>query len=642
MRTALIQEMFQQSVARFGARTAIEWPQGQLTYRELDDRSNCVANFLIDRGASRGSIIAVAVGETASAIAAILAILKIGGAYVPLDMSLPDPRLEIMLEQARPEFVVTDLQFLTRIDAIYGRLGLMGRAVISDESADICETKQLLAFSNHAPEPNRSPVIVEHDPDQIAYVYFTSGSTGKPKGIAGRLKGIDHFIRWEIETLGLTEGVRASQLMPLTFDGSVRDIFAPLCAGGTICVPESRETILDTTRLVEWLDRKEISLIHCVPSLFRAIINTGLRTEQLQALKHVVMAGEPVLPTDVARWTKVFGERIQLVNLYGTSETTLAKFFYFIRESDKDRLSIPIGRPMPGARSLVLDEKGRVCPPGTVGEIYIRTPYRSLGYINQPELTAESFVKNPLSDDPQDIVYKTGDLGRILEDGNFEYVGRRDQQVKIRGMRVELSEIESLLLEHHAVRDVAVIDRADREGNKFLCAFVVSDEVGDDELRELIASRLPDFMIPSTFMFMEKLPRTLSGKVDRKALPSFQQVNEGREFVPPRTSVEEVISEVWAEVLGLKRVGVADNFFQLGGHSLLATQVISRIREALQVEVPISAIFEGTTVEKLALLVEEREAVPGQAEKIARIWKRVHSMSVEDARSMLREKEAIR
>lgn len=645
MRPPLIQEMFEAAVQRYGANPAVLSSQGRLTYLELDQKANNLANFLLEQGVAPGSLIGILVDDTVEAIAAILAILKIAGAYFPVDPTLPDARLAAMIEQARPEWFVVDAQHLERVDAITDQVGLSPNIILMNEpefaTAIAGQSRRLRPIHGFARYENPLPVKVAADPEQMCYVYFTSGSTGKPKGIAGRLKGIDHFIRWEIETLGISEGVRVSQLLPLTFDGSVRDLFIPLCAGGAVCVPDSKQMILDTPRLIQWLDEYEINLIHCVPSLFRALINGAPQADQLKALRHIVMAGEAVMPADVGRWTQTFGERVQLVNLYGTSETTLAKFSYLIKESDKDRASIPVGKPLPGARALVLDSKGRICPPGTVGEIYIRTPYRSLGYINQPELTSAVFVQNPLNDDPQDLVHKTGDLGRILEDGNFEFVGRKDDQVKIRGMRVELGEIENLLREHAAVRDVAVIDREDASHNKFLCAYVVTEGTMNGELRELVASRLPDYMVPSAFIVMEKLPRTLSGKVDRRALPSMDQASESREFFAPRTDVEEVIASVWAEVLGLKRVSIRDNFFQLGGHSLLATQVVSRIREALQVEAPLSVLFEGTTVEKFAQLLVAYEPRPGQAEKAARILKRIQLMSAEETQRMLQDREAL-
>jgi amino acid adenylation domain-containing protein len=642
MRPALIQEMFQQAVEKYETDPAIISSEGQLTYRELDQKANNLANFLVDAGVRPGTLIGIALEDPVATITAIHAILKVAAVYVPLDPTFPDARLAAMIEQTRPELFVIDQSFLDRVSALAEETGLEAKVVVvhNDEGESIAND-YVRCIPGYQQYWNPQMVQVPLDPDQMCYVYFTSGSTGTPKGIGGRLKGIDHFIRWEIETLGLGEGTRVSQLLSLTFDGSVRDIFVALCSGGAICIPDDRQLLLDAPRLIEWLDRQRVNLIHCVPSLFRTLINAAPRTEQLTALKHIVMAGEPVMPADVKRWTDIFGERVQLVNLYGTSETTLAKFAYFIKSADKNRTSIPVGKPTPGARALVLDQKGRLCPPGTVGEIYIRTPYRSLGYINQPGLTSEVFVKNPFTDDPADIVHKTGDLGRILEDGNFEFLGRKDQQVKVRGMRVELAEIENILRQHEAVKDVAVIDREDAASNKFLCAYVVTEGTPNGELRELAASHLPDYMIPSAFIEMEKLPRTLSGKIDRRALPGLAQATESLEFIAPRTDIEEVVAVVWAEVLGLKRVSIRDNFFQLGGHSLLATQVVSRIREALQVEVPLSVLFQGTTVENFARLLVTHERKPGQVEKAARILKQIASMSAEETRRMLQDKEAL-
>jgi amino acid adenylation domain-containing protein len=651
MRPVLIQEMFQQAVERFGHDPAITSAQGRLTYLELDEMSNNLANFLLAHGAVKGSLIGIMVEDPVAIVAAIIAILKISGVYIPLDASLPDPRLSAMIEQVRPAWFITESKHFQRLDSITVEIELRAQSVITDDADAVIQgavseaeregrASGLAAISGYAQYHNLRPIAISADPEQMCYVYFTSGSTGKPKGIAGRLKGIDHFIRWEMEALKASPGIRVSQLLPLTFDGSVRDIFLPLCAGGVICVPDNRQMILDARQLIRWLDEQEINLVHCVPSLFRALINEGPRPDQLKALRQIVMAGEAVLPADVSRWTEVFGERVQLVNLYGTSETTLAKFYYFIRESDKDRPSVPIGKPMPGARALVLDERKRVCPQGTVGEIYIRTPFRSLGYINQSELTNEVFLKNPLNDDPLDIVYKTGDLGRVMEDGNFEFIGRKDQQVKVRGVRIELGEIESLMLRHEAVRDVAVIDREDTNGNRYLCAYVVAEGSLNGELREWVAGHLPDYMVPSAFVVMDKLPRTLSGKIDRRSLPTLDEANESREYVAPETAVQEVVAGIWSEVLGLKRVGLRDNFFELGGHSLLATQVISRIREALEVDIPLSGLFEGTTVEKLSRLIVAHEPRPGQAEKVAEILKRINSLTAEETRSMLQQNNA--
>src|SRR6185369_1145226 len=394
-------------------------------------------------------------------------------------------------------------------------------------------------------------------PDDFCYIYFTSGSTGRPKSIAGRLKGIDHFIRWQIDTLRIGKDDRVSQLLPLSFDGSLRDIFVPLCAGGTVCVPEHNEIVTDAKELVSWLDQERISLIHCVPTLFRALLNEELQPDHFRALRYVLLAGEALLPADVGRWKAVFGERVKLINLYGTSETTMAKFIYEVQPGDEKRWSVPVGKPMPGARALIVDEEGRICPTGLIGEIYISTPYRSHGYYKQPELTAEVFIKNPFSNDPKDIVYKTGDLGRLLDDGNVELLGRKDQQVKIRGVRIELEELNSVMRGFDGVKEVAVIDRKDTIGGNFLCAYLVGNgELKLDELRAYLQERLPNAMVPSAFVVMEKLPRTVSGKIDRRALPQLQERTGRGEYVEPRTDTEKTVAAIWSDLLGLPKISL--------------------------------------------------------------------------------------
>lgn len=614
MSHGLIQEMLQAAAARFPDRTAISSDTTSCSFVELEARSNSLANSLIRHGAAPGSIVAIIVQDVSLAILAILGALKAGCVFVPLDASTPARRLASTLGDLDPQWCLTDEHYSPFVSGLAAEAGLSPRivslagALPGPDRSDPSPAFTGLGGADDFYDP--APPTIEHDPDQMAYVYFTSGSTGRPKGIAGRLKGIDHFIRWQIATFGLDETVRASQLLPLSFDGSLRDIFVPLTTGGCVCVPPSREVLLNPREMVEWLDAERVTLVHCVPSLFRALLNAGLSGEKLRSLRLVMMAGEAVLPADVARWMEVFGERVELVNLYGTSETTMAKFFHRITAADRERRTVPIGQPMPGARAVLLDERGRVCPVGTVGEIYIRTPYRSLGYYNAPELTREAFVQNPFGDDPEDIVYRTGDLGRLMEDGNYEYLGRRDQQVKVRGVRVELGEVENVLRGHDRVRDVAVVDRDDESGNKYLCAYVVAEgTVSAGELRAYAQELLPEYMVPSAFIEMGELPRTLSGKVDRRSLPTVAQARGegGPEYVAPRTPVEEAISDIWCKVLGLKSVSIRDSFFVLGGHSLLATQVISRVREEFQIELPISSIFDNPTVEGLAATVIERQ-----------------------------------
>lgn len=589
MKHPSVVELFERSVDEFAGRTAIERVGQTLTYGELDIASNNFANYLLDAGANKGATVAILLEDPVQVIKAILGTLKAGCVFVPLEAAIPEKRLLSMLSLVEPQWCVVEEKFIERVNS--------GSAKVIS-----IDDNEFTSYSNPR-RPN-----IELAPDDMVYVYFTSGSTGRPKGIAGRRKGIDHFIRWEVKTLGVGPDTRVSQVLPFSFDGSLRDIFVPLTAGGTICVPPGKDTLLGGREFVQWIDSQRVNIIHCVPSLFRAMGNQELTPDLFPDLKYILMAGEPLLPSDVKRWMEVFGDRIQLINLYGTSETTMAKFIYFVKPSDQERRSIPIGQPMEGAAALIVDAKGRPCPPDAVGEIYIRTPFRSLGYYNAPELTREVFIPNPFNNDPNDIVYKTGDLARMLEDGNYEYLGRQDGQVKIRGIRVELEEVENVLRAHESVLDVAAIDREDAAGYSYLCAFVVlAGDTNAAQLREHCAAHLPDYMLPSAFVAMSELPRTISGKIDRRALPASIGVN-GREYVAPSTAAEELICNAFADVLGLKRVGATDNFFHIGGHSLSATRVVSRVKAGFGVAVGLRDLFEAPTPALLAKRVQQIES----------------------------------
>jgi amino acid adenylation domain-containing protein len=581
--------MFRRAAEAFGDRTAIEGSWGAVSYRDLDARAADVAARLRAAGVPPGSLVAVFGQDGAEVITAILGVLEAGCAFVPLDPAFPSATLPSILEEVPVRWWLTGTG---------GEPWLRSVLPMGYEA----ELIPLPRWDEAVPAPaGRSEP--ELDPDALAYLYFTSGSTGRPKAIAGRLKAIDHFVRWEIATFEIREGTRVSQLISPAFDAFLRDAFVPLAAGGTVCLPPSRETVLDGAALAAWIDEARVHLIHCTPSVLRTVMAQDLDPSRFPELRRVLLAGEPLLPSDVQRWQAAFGERIELVNLYGPSETTMIKLFYRVQPVDGEAKTIPVGQPMTGARALVVDEKGNPCPPGKLGEIWIRTPYRSLGYHNRPDLTAEVFVRNPWSDKADDLVYKTGDLGRLREDGNLEIVGRRDHQVKVRGVRVELAPIEEALHAHPAVAEAAVADRTDVQGNKFLCAYVVprSGELLEPEaLAAHLQSRLPEPAVPSAFVVLEALPRTLSGKVDRRALPSPAEAGRAGEYVAPSTPVEERLCALFAELLGAPQVGIRDSFFRLGGHSLLATLLLSRIREAFGVEVPLRQVFQTPTVEELA------------------------------------------
>ncbi|HVZ39797.1 MAG TPA: non-ribosomal peptide synthetase [Candidatus Kapabacteria bacterium] len=632
-----VDQLFSAHARTWPDRIAMERGPGRITYGTLEHRSNQIAGLLLESELEPGTLVGIMSDDPFEIVAAMLGILKAGCAFVPLDPNVPNRRLAEMMNVVGLSWIVADHDHLSTINDLQaerdGDLTVIVRDPVPHAAVRTPGSAALLPYGERdgsvCPE-------VPRDPERICYVYFTSGSTGTPKAIMGRSKSVTHFILWEIKTFGVGESDRVSQLASPSFDAYLRDVFTPLCAGGTVCAPPDRDMLLDPEALMTWLDAERITLLHTVPSVFRSLLNQRLDAGRFAGLRHILLAGEPLLPADVRRWFDTFGERVGLTNLYGPSETTMTKLFHRVQPSDGNRQSIPIGKPMEGARAMVFDAKGQPCSVGVIGEIYIRTPYRSLGYFRQPELTLASFIPNPLGSDPNDIVYKTGDMGRFLPDGNLEFLGRRDRQVKIRGVRVELVEIESELRRHDSVRDVAVIDRDDDEGGKYLAAYVVlMPRVPADELRQFLAERLPSAIIPTMYVEMDILPRLLNGKIDRAALPLPAELDARRQiqYVPPRTPTEHALAAIWEELLQLAAPGIHNNFFTVGGHSLLAMQVITRVEAAFSINVPLRDFLEEPTIQALAEKIDA--TILAQSASADSLFDFIEGLDESEARSML-------
>ncbi|HKR11857.1 MAG TPA: amino acid adenylation domain-containing protein [Pyrinomonadaceae bacterium] len=606
-----VHELFSRMAETYGPQVAIERAGQHVSYAEVEGQSNRLANFLLAQGVNSGTMVGLFTDDPVQIVIGILGVLKAGGVFVPLDPTFPEQRLRMMSSQVQPEWYVTERRYAEKLGQVWA--GATARVIcVDDRESEFAACDRM-----------ERPGVVS-DPEAPCSIYFTSGSTGKPKAILGRLKGIDHFIRWEIEALGVTAGTRVSQLASPSFDGFLKDVFVPLCAGGVVCAPESRSIVLEGWRLADWLDIEQVEILHCVPSVFRSLLNEELNNKYFEPMRYVGLTGEILFPADVKRWMNIFGDRIGLVNLYGPTETTILKFFHFVKPEDAERPSIPLGKPIDGSSVMVIDSSGDLCGLGAVGEIHISTPYRAHGYYGEPELTKEVFIQNPFNNDPADIIYKTGDFGRLLKGGDLEFLGRRDQQVQVRGVRVELGELENLLRAHETVADVAVIDRDDEHGNKYLVAYVtMNNGFGSDQLRQYLAERLPETMVPSAFIELDQLPRTLNGKLDRKALPQLELAQAEKEMreAGPRNPVEEIVAGIWCEVLRLPAIGKHGNFFNLGGHSLLVTQVLSRVREFLKVDLPVRSLFETPTIEEFAQLIQEQISAGKQVEltPIARV-----------------------
>ena len=586
--------MFASWAKKLSEQPAVTQHKREWTYGELAERSKALSQNLRSLCSQRKNVVAVSGSRSFGLIAAMLGILENGDVLLPIDRNLPKERQLFMLREAG----VRTLLHVSENSAACSwlenelRLNVLSIDAGTGHLRDIktCQSPKELKSS-------------ETCPDDAAYIFFTSGTTGVPKGVLGSHRGLSHFVTWQRETFAVGPQDRCAQLTGLSFDVVLRDIFLPLTSGATLCLPADDFT-LDSDNVLSWLDLEQISLLHAVPALAQSWLTELSSGVSLRAMRYVFFAGEPLTDALVHEWRDTFPESGEIINLYGPTETTLAKCYYRVRPNVLPGIQ-PIGRPLPQTQALVMGPNVQMCGIGEPGEIVIRTPFRSLGYIHMPEENRQRFSRNPFRSDDADLLYFTGDRGRYRPDGSIDILGRLDDQVKIRGVRVEPAEVAAVLARHADVKACHVVCWTDEKNQSRLVAYAVMDKNKHAEIshvRTYLSEYLPSAMIPDYFVFLDHLPLTPNGKVDRRALPAPDNSRlelEGA-YVSPQTPVEQAIAEIWAEVLRLERVGVHDNFFHIGGHSLLATQVISRIRNLFQVEIPLRSLFEAPTVAGLA------------------------------------------
>jgi amino acid adenylation domain-containing protein/non-ribosomal peptide synthase protein (TIGR01720 family) len=584
---------------RHASRVALEQSGARCTYAELDRRSAALAGLLREHGVGRGDVVALPMRASIDYVTAVLGVVRAGAIFMPVDPAFPPARLARMLELAPPRAAIGDPDMLASIR----RLAPECAGLTPDDAA--------------ARPADRPPVIAGND--DTGYLIATSGSTGEPKLIAGRNKGISHFVHWEMGEFGVGPEVRASFLAPPTFDVSLREIFVPLLAGGTLVIP-SPQVRGDARLLAHWLCEERITLLHCVPSLLR-LLTRALRDEpqgpRPLSLACIGIAGEPLYGADVAAWREAAGDGARLYNLYGPSETTLAKAFHRIDETPPPRSVVPLGRAIANTALHVIRD-GRLCATGETGELHIQTPFASNGYWGRPAWTAEAFVANPLAPDSPQRLYRTGDLARLRDDGVVEFVGRADRQVKIAGVRVELPEVELAMRAHAAVTEAVAQAVRLADGEQALVGYYTADPaLAPAQLREAMRSLLPDAMLPGWLVPLDAFPRNLNGKVDRRALPRPQELLEREHgYVAPEGEVEQAIAALWAEALGLPRVGATSPYLELGGNSMRAIGLIGRIGQRFGVALNIRDFFAAGTVRALARQVAG--ARPAAADAIAR------------------------
>jgi amino acid adenylation domain-containing protein len=615
-----IHQLFEQQVEKTPNAVAVVFQDKQLTYQQLNNRANQLAHYLQTLGVGPDVLVGVCIERSLEMVVGLLGILKAGGAYVPLDPEYPQERLEFMVEDTQTPVLLTQKKLVNSLP--------------THQAQVICLDSEWELIVHHSQENPVSEVTV----DNLVYIIYTSGSTGKPKGVMIAHRGICNHLYWRQATFGLTEQDKVLQTIPFSFDPSVWQIFWPLSFGGQLVMarPGGHQ---DPAYLVKVFTEQQITVSGLVPSIIQVLLEQeGI--ENCQSLRHVTTGGEALAIELGERFLNRLNLDNILINCYGPTEASIDVSTWICQRGTNYTIA-PIGRPIANVQAYILDKNLQPVPVGHSGELHIGGVGLARGYLNRPELTAEKFIRNPFSSVPEARLYKTGDLARYLSDGNIEFLGRIDHQVKIRGFRIELGEIEATLNQHPTVQQNLVIVREDVPGDKRLVAYLVihpeQAAPTSSELRGFLQGKLPEYMVPKAFVFLDVIPLNPNGKVDRRALsaPDTADLSGVNSFVAPRTPTEEVLAAIWTQVLGLEQVGIYDNFFELGGHSLLATQVISRVRQTLGLEIPLQFLFETPTIAGLAEAIVQSQADKTEDDEISRLLNELEELSDEQAESLL-------
>lgn len=570
-----LQDMFEKQAVLTPERIALMCDDIQVNYRKLNEEANRLARLLIEKGIGPEQFVALALPRSPEMVASMLGVLKTGAAYLPLDPEFPADRISYMLEDAKPSCIITTEEIAA---------SLPDDLAVPELVLDQAVTQEII--KRYSPENQDVSVSLDHP----AYIIYTSGSTGRPKGVVVTQKSLSNFLLSMQEAFSLGEEDRLLAVTTVAFDISALELYLPLISGAQIVIAK-KETIREPQALAQMIENFDINIMQATPTLWHALVTS--EPEKLRGLR--VLVGGEALPSGLLQ--ELQDLHCSVTNLYGPTETTIWSAAAFLEEGLKG--VPPIGKPIWNTQVYVLDNGLQPVPPGVVGELYIAGTGLARGYFHRPDLTAERFVADPYGP-PGTRMYRTGDQARWRADGSLDYIGRADHQIKIRGFRIELGEIDAVLANHPHIEQAAVVVREDQPGDKRLAAYVVADAAIDTaELRRYMGASLPDYMVPSAFVEMDELPLTPNGKLDRKALPApdFSTSVSDR---APRTPQEEILCDLFAEVLGLARVGIDDSFFELGGHSLLAARLMSRIREVMGAELGIAKLFDEPTVAGLA------------------------------------------
>jgi amino acid adenylation domain-containing protein len=591
----------------------------RLTYQELDRRANRLAHYLQRLGVKPNSRVGVCMERSSEAIVSILGILKAGATYLPLDPIHPQERMAFILEDAQVDVVLTQERFTERLTPFDAQLITLDDPAIAQHPDDVLSC----------------PATSE----DAAYVIYTSGSTGQPKGVLVPYGTITNHCHDMIDYYELTPQDRVLQFASLNFDASLEQILPTLMVGAGLIMRD--ETIWTPAEFYRKARQESLTVINVPPAYWQQLASgwtEDLGERGLRQIRLVIIGGDVMQPETLRLWRRTPLRDARLLNAYGPTETTItATTFEVPPDFDPDH-RIPIGRPLPNRRAYILDSHQQPVPVGVPGELYLGGAGVATGYLNRPELTKARFVPDPFVEG--DRLYRTGDRVRYRRDGALEFLGRVDDQVKIRGFRIELGEIESALHRHPKVQETAVIVREDTPNNPQLVGYVVPEDGNSLEPRELtrfLKARVPGYMVPAAFVVLDALPMSSGIKVDRQALPPPAQTRTaaGAAYVAPSTPVEEKLTEIWSQVLGVPQVGVLDDFFELGGHSLLATQIASRVRDIYHVELPLRTLFDAPTVAELAVVVAQSLAEQESDDEIEALLAELDNLSDDEAQALL-------
>ena len=625
-----VHELIARNAQSWPEKVAVEDPFGIWSYKELNDRSNQLANYLVAQGIKGEDIVAVYGQRSATLVCALLGVLKAGAAFCVIDPSHPAGRIKEYMGAMNPKALIEisgTEKPTEKVEETLKSVSVRCRIVLPG-TANAKASPFLSQYPLEKPE-------VTIGPDDLAYVIFTSGSTGNPKGVMGRHGPLTHFLPWLTDTFGLSEDDRFSFLSSISTNKLQREIFTALSFGGTLYIPRD-DDIGSFGKLDEWLRTREISVVHLTPAMAQLLDETA--RESVSSVRRVFFGGDLLQMRDVDR-AKTLMPRAEIVNFYNSSETQRGgSYFVFSNPRlDNEKDIPPLGQGVKDVQLLVLNQNEELVGVGEQGEICVRSPHLARGYLGDDALTNQRFIINPFTRVEGDRIFRTGELGRYLSDGSVEFIARGENQVSIRGYRVDLGEIESVLKSHANVSN-AVVSLHENSTDRLIAHLVVKRgaDLSIDEVRVFLRARLPNYMIPTAFVICDSFPLTPTGKLDRRVLAAvdLDKIDQESTFVVPRTAVEASLAEIWGKVLNLDKVGIHNNFFDLGGHSLLAVQVVSGLREVFALDLPLRVMFESPTVAEMAAVITEHQGKQlGEAE-LERMLGELELMSDEEAQQL--------